>query len=97
MTMARQTRTFANCTSVTQDYPWGLYVSAHVLCSDGKVRTTARIAQTADTFFSVPAAVKVEGKTVSGFITIEEDRGVQFTPNAGTVNASLLPKWEGEE
>jgi hypothetical protein len=69
--MARQTRAYAHGTSVTQDYPWGLYVSARVLCSDGKVRATARIAQTADTFFSVPAAVKVKGKTVAGYMTVE--------------------------
>lgn len=39
-----------------------------VLCSDGK-RRTARITGEADTYFSIPAAVTVKGKTVSGFVT----------------------------
>jgi hypothetical protein len=38
------------------------------MCADGKVRTLKRIAQTADTFFSVPASVRVKGKTVAGYI-----------------------------
>lgn len=62
---------YARGTSTVQRYPWGLYVSARVMCSDGVVRATSRIASTADTFFSVPCAVKVKGRTVSGYLTIE--------------------------
>lgn len=100
--MTRQTRTYANGTSITQDYPWGLYVSARVLCSDGRVRATARIAQTADTFFSVPAAVKVGGKTVTGYVTTECMSGssvatdddptvVKFVAHTSGRNGRLLP------
>lgn len=64
-------RDYADNTSVTQSYPWGTYVTARVRCTDGKVRSVSRIAQTADTFFSVPAAVKVKGKTVAGYLTVE--------------------------
>ena len=71
--MATDTRKYGKGTSVTQRFPWGTYVKADVLCADGKVRTTTRIAETADTFYSVPAAVKVNGKTVSGFLTLEDD------------------------
>ncbi len=43
--------------------------SSHkVLCDDGIVRT-ARVTATADTWFSLPARVNVNGKTVSGFIS----------------------------
>lgn len=97
------TREYGRGTSVTQRYPWGTYVKARVLCSDGKVRTTTRIAQTAATFFSVPAAVKVRGKTVAGFITVETMRGmsteadddpavVKFHRVDYGKNADMLPK-----
>ena len=59
----------SNGTSVTYRMPWGVYVSAMVLCPDGKVRKTKRIAQTADTFFSVPCSVRAYGKTVAGYLT----------------------------
>lgn len=65
----RERRNYALGTSLTQDFPWGLYVAGRVLCIDGKVRATKRIASTADTFFSVPAAVVVKGRTVSGYVT----------------------------
>lgn len=39
-----------------------------VLCVDGETRR-AEIRQHPDTFFSQPAAVKVKGKTVSGYVT----------------------------
>ena len=69
------TRQYANETSVTQRFPWGTYVKAKAICPDGKVRTTARISQTADTFFSVPAAVRISGKYVRGYITVETVKG----------------------
>lgn len=69
--MAIQTRKYAMGTELTVSYPWGVNVSGRAICPDGKVRALARIAQTADTFFSIPAAVKVNGKTVSGYVTIE--------------------------
>lgn len=51
--------------------PWGICVAGAALCADGKVRRLARISDTADTFFSVPAAVKVRGRTVSGYVTVD--------------------------
>jgi hypothetical protein len=69
------TRNYAQGTSLVQSYPWGTYHGGRALCSDGKVRRLHTIAQTADTFFSVPATVQVsrDGKryTVAGFITVE--------------------------
>ena len=65
------TRTYGAGTSLAQSYPWGLYHGGAALCADGKVRKLKRIAQTADTFFSVPAAVNVGKRTVAGYITVE--------------------------
>src|SRR6478735_4937058 len=61
-------------TGLVSTQPWGLYRKAgsRVLCSDGKIRALAYLAQTADTFFSVPAAVRVKGKYVTGYVTTEE-------------------------
>lgn len=69
------TRTYAMGTSLTTSNPWGLIISARVLCPDGKVRQVKRISQTADTFFSIPAAVTYKGKTVAGYVTIETLEG----------------------
>ena len=73
-----ETREYAQDTSVTQEHPWGFYIRARVMCPDGIVRATARIAMTADTFFSVPCAVNVrKGRIlkVSGYMTIETVSG----------------------
>ena len=53
--------------------PWDLYrpLGHRLLCSDGVVRA-AKMASTADSFFSVPASVRVNGKHVSGYMTSEE-------------------------
>lgn len=73
--MNMDTRKYGAGTEITQSFPWGIYWGGKALCSDGKVRTLKRISQTADTFYSVPAAVEVrrEGKryTVSGYITYD--------------------------
>lgn len=83
-------REYANGTYVTNRKWSGAYVSAHVLCSDGKIRATSRLGEAADTFFSVPAAVKVNGKTVSGFIMIDDTDGVSFSANRDGRNCGLL-------
>jgi len=85
MTGNREVRMHARGTSVTVGYPWGVYVSARVLCPDGVVRTVKRIATTADTWFSVPCAVTVRGKTVAGYMTLtdagsDEEPHVAFRP-----------------
>lgn len=73
--MATSLRTYSHGTHLRQQLPWGTYLSGRALCPDGRVRALARIAQTADTFFSVPAAVKVAGRTVTGFVTVETLEG----------------------
>lgn len=48
--------------------PWGLCLrNGHrLLCADGVIRA-ASMSQTADTFFSLPASIRVNGKTVTGY------------------------------
>lgn len=53
--------------------PWKV---TKALCSDG-VRRTAWITGPPDTFFSIPAFVKVKGMSVSGFVTGREKDGKQ--------------------
>jgi len=66
------------------------------LCSDG-VRRTAWISAEADTWFSIPARVKVKGKTVSGYITGREgpngERDSEFRQYIYGKNANLLQEW----
>lgn len=101
--MPTETRTYADGTSLVQSFPWGLFRGGRAMCSDGKVRALHRIAETADTFYSVPAAVKVRGRTVSGFVTIETRDGfstptdddpavVKFRAYAYGANADALPE-----
>lgn len=73
--MGFATEDYGHGTSVTRSFPFGLYIRARVMCSDGTVRATHRLASTADTFFSVPCAVKVKGRTVAGYLTIETADG----------------------
>lgn len=93
--MTIQTRPYAYGTSLTVSYPWGINVKGRARCSDGVTRTLSRIAQTADTFFSIPAAVKVRGKTVTGYVTFSEtDDGsqyVKFVHYRYGKNAGMLP------
>jgi hypothetical protein len=76
------TRKYARGTELTTMGPWATYRSGRALCPDGKVRALARISITADTFFSIPAAVKVNGRTVSGYVSIDDtdtvDDGATF-------------------
>ena len=69
--MRVERRGYAKGTYLEHTRPWGLYVSGAALCADGKVRKLRRIADTADTYSTVPAAVRVKGKTVTGFVTVE--------------------------
>ena len=87
-----QTRKYEKGTSLTQSFPWGTYVGGRALCSDGKVRALKRIAQTADTWFSVPASVKVKGYTVAGYISIDDDGVVKFHSYTYRKNGLLLPQ-----
>jgi hypothetical protein len=94
--MTTERRPYALGTFLTQSFPWGTYsLPGRALCSDGKVRALARIAITADTFFSVPSAVKVAGRTVSGFVTTDDDDegnvSVRFIAYSYGRNGHLLP------
>jgi hypothetical protein len=93
---------YADGTYVETCLPWSTFVSAAAMCSDGKVRKVTRIAQTADTFFSVPASVVVNGRTVAGYITFSTRAGfsiatesdparVEFHAYAYRKNGGLLP------
>ena len=59
-----------------------------VLCQDGKRRKLKRLG-TPDTYFSIPAAITVNGKTVTGFVT-SDDGTYCFTANKFGKNAYLL-------
>lgn len=84
--------------------PWDVFDKGRALCSDGKVRTLKRIAQTADTWFSVPASVEVKGKTISGYISTETIEGssvvatddnpaiVKFSAYTYGKNGDVLPE-----
>ena len=64
-------------------------------CADGTTRQ-AVIVNVPDTFFAVPARVRVRGKTVTGFVYLHglgDDKQLRFTANQWGKNASLLPKW----
>ncbi len=64
------------------------------LCSDG-ARRTAWISGEADTFFSIPAKVKVGNKTVSGFVTSCEgpecQQDYEFIAYTYGKNGHILP------
>lgn len=102
--MTYDTRNYARGTFLRVSYPWGWNVSGAAICSDGKVRKLKRIAETADTFFSIPASVTVDGRTVAGYVTVETERGystdmgetdpyiVKFVAYTYRKNGTLLPK-----
>lgn len=73
--MTPEVRNYGLGTSMVQSFPWGTFHGGRAMCSDGKVRRLVRIAETADTFFSVPAAVQVKGRSVSGYVTFETAEG----------------------
>ena len=79
------------------------YRRARALCSDGKVRAVQFSSGIPDTFFSVPGSVKVRGKRVSGYVTIETAAGwtvesegdptvCKFVRNEYGRNAEALPR-----
>ena len=80
-----------NGTEWTRQYPWGLNVFARAECPDGIVRRVARIAATANTFFSTRAAVKAYGKTVAGYLTIETVSGLSTATDADPAIVRFVP------
>jgi hypothetical protein len=66
------TRTdYADGTYLRTSTMWDVYSGGAAMCSDGIVRTLKRIAITADTYFSIPAAVSARGRTVSGYVSLD--------------------------
>lgn len=65
-------------THITVTRPWGLNLRCgqRLLCSDGVIRA-AELAETADTFFSVPAKIWLKGKSVSGYMTVHEESWIK--------------------
>ena len=75
--------------------PWGIARACRrALCSDGRPRY-ATITSEPDTFFSIPASVKVCGKRVSGYVTGREgadgSQDYAFVAVTYGKNGSLLP------
>lgn len=86
-----------NNTTIVSTPPWGLFTRCghRLLCADGIIRA-AELAQTADTFFSIPAKVRVGGKSVSGYATTEENGDGSVRVNAfrhHDAHADKLPQW----
>jgi hypothetical protein len=93
----RNIRFYGNGTSLTTMGPWSIFVGGRAVCPDGKVRALAWIAQCADSYWTVPAAVKVKGKKVTGFVTFKgfcDDYTVEFVPNKGGKNAGVFDTQE---
>lgn len=96
ITTNRQTNEYKHGTYVIKQYPFGWYLGGAALCSDGKVRKIKRISETADTWFSIPASIRVNGRTVAGYISID-DGVVKFHQYNNRKNSHLLPQWSKDE
>lgn len=66
---------YAYGTSLTLNALSHEWTAAVVMCSDGKRRAVSRIAPAPDTWSSIPATVRVAGKSVSGFVIVETADG----------------------
>lgn len=87
------TRLYDMKTWLRMSYPLGLYIKAAALCPDGKVRKTKWISSTADTFFSIPCSIKFRGKSVSGYISVDEiesSKVVKFIPYKNRKNSNIF-------
>lgn len=63
-------------TNINYIYPWGLIRrnGNRLLCADGNIRA-AELAQTPDTFFSIPAHIRIKGKRIEGYASSDESQG----------------------
>lgn len=61
--------------------PWQVFARTghRLLCSDGVIRA-AELAPTADTFFSVPATIRIKGRRITGYYTGDEETVAPFRP-----------------
>jgi len=85
-------------TFTKQTYPWGLYAKngSRLLCSDGVVRA-AELKETADTFFSVPASIKIRGKRVTGYYTGEEQQWIDGEKESNFLTCCSFRHHDGQE
>jgi hypothetical protein len=61
-----------------EEFAYGKFTRrAYAVCPDGKKRVV--MVSIPDTMFSIPARMKIDGKTVKGFITTPEGESVLFT------------------
>jgi hypothetical protein len=69
----KQTKTM---TKINYTYPWGIIRrnGNRLLCADGVIRA-AELAQTPDTFFSIPAHIRIKGKRIEGYASSDESKG----------------------
>lgn len=93
-------------TGLVTSQPWGLFrrAGSRVLCSDGRIRALAYLAQTPDSFFSTPAAIRVRGKYITGYVTTDqtspESTGYRVRRVAHTFRQhdgqadGILPPWD---
>ena len=63
-------------TRINYTYPWGLIQrnGNRLLCADGNIRA-AELAQCPDTFFSIPAHIRIKGKRIEGYASTDESQG----------------------
>ena len=91
----RRRQEFANGTWIESEevcYPDGApRRHGRAMCEDGKVRAIR--AGIADTWFSIPARVKVHGKTVTGFVTAHDVTGILcFYANRFHKNVNIIKR-----
>jgi hypothetical protein len=71
--------------------PWHLPCRARLRCPDGKLRMTQRVASEPDTFWTIPCAVKVRGKMVTGYLSTNTDTGeYEFHPSLYRKNGHIF-------
>ena len=94
--MSNTARKFKGKTWVNVTMPWGLHprTGHRLLCADGVIRA-AELAPTADTFFSVPASIRIKGKSISGYATVEENSSGNpvYAFRHHTDQNTSLPEW----
>jgi hypothetical protein len=62
-----------------------------LLCADGKVRA-AELAKVADTWFSIPASVRINGVRVRGYASVDKDKAV-FRPYTAEIKKAPFLDW----
>lgn len=89
--MAIRRRDFAQGTFLEAVGPYDLLLRARALCPDGKLRRTSRLAKTADSAFSIPAAIRVRGRTAAGYIYVETVSGFSVATDDDPAMVKFAP------